>query len=533
MQITIAKISERRMHYVRWILAIAWLVLIASLFYDPFSDVLSDPNNSLSPFQDSVITRALDSTQCVKVQGECLEVEPYPLATRIFWGTIVPSAIVIVFVFGHEAWRRICPLYFFSQIPRALGLKPRLNIHKNHWLRNNHFYLQFALLFIGLSCRILLINSTRPILGLFLLSTIISAISIVFLYGGRSWCHYVCPFGIVQIVYIGPRGLLGSKANKDSGKNITQSTCRTTDRLTGEEVSACTGCKRHCLDIDAEKSYWEDLKQPGRRLVQYGYFGLVWGYFIYYYLYSGNWEYYFSGVWSHQQNQLESLLQPGLYLFNSPINIPKLVAVPLILGLFVAISCWLWTQIEKTIFSYFKCRELVLHRTFSLVTFFAFNSFYIYGGRPEIIRLPILIQLIFNALIVLFSTLWLERTWNRSSQEYFRETIAEKLRSQIEKLSIELSLNLSEFLGNRTLKTLNPDELYLLARVLPGMRRQNIEQMYAEVLQEALEEGRFKPAASKKALEHLRQTQGLSDREHDVILTEVLYKHPELANQSA
>ena len=28
-------------------------------------------------------------------------------------------------------------------------------------------------------------------------------------YGGRSWCHYVCPFGMVQMVLTGPRGLLG------------------------------------------------------------------------------------------------------------------------------------------------------------------------------------------------------------------------------------------------------------------------------------------------------------------------------------
>ncbi len=41
---------------------------------------------------------------------------------------VVPSAIFVVLVFGHEFWRRICPLYFFSQLPRALGMKPLLNI---------------------------------------------------------------------------------------------------------------------------------------------------------------------------------------------------------------------------------------------------------------------------------------------------------------------------------------------------------------------------------------------------------------------
>ena len=47
------------------------------------------------------------------------------------------------------------------------------------------------------------------------------------------------------------------------------------------------------------------------------------------------------------------------------------------------------------------------------------------------------------------------------------------------------------------------------------VRQQNLEQMYAEVLKEALEEGRFKPADSKEALDRLRQTQGISDLDRD------------------
>ena len=46
---------------------------------------------------------------------------------------------------------------------------------------------------------------------------------VVFLYGGRSWCHYFCPFGIAQMVFTGPRGLLGSEAYKVSYNHIPQS----------------------------------------------------------------------------------------------------------------------------------------------------------------------------------------------------------------------------------------------------------------------------------------------------------------------
>ena len=34
-------------------------------------------------------------------------------------------------VFGHETWRRICPLSFLSQIPRALGIQRQRKIVNN------------------------------------------------------------------------------------------------------------------------------------------------------------------------------------------------------------------------------------------------------------------------------------------------------------------------------------------------------------------------------------------------------------------
>ncbi len=212
-----------------------WLLLIFSLFYDPISSHLTELDNIFSPFRARTLSLANNLSQCVKVQGECLAQQPYPIGTRIFWGMVIPSAIMIVLVFGHETWRRICPLYFLSQIPRALGWSAKLKIEKNKWLVQNHFYLQFALLFIGLNCRILFINSARTVLGLFLLLVILSAITVVFLYDGRSWCHYVCPFGIVQMVFNGPRGLLGSQAHKAPPRSITQSMCRTVEPKTGRE----------------------------------------------------------------------------------------------------------------------------------------------------------------------------------------------------------------------------------------------------------------------------------------------------------
>ncbi|MGQ9837423.1 MAG: hypothetical protein ACUVRV_05540 [Cyanobacteriota bacterium] len=38
--------------------------------------------------------------------------------------------------------------------------------------------------------------------------------------------------------------------------------------------------------------------------MDYNYVGLVVGYFVYYYLYAGNCEYYLSGIWAYQPRGL-------------------------------------------------------------------------------------------------------------------------------------------------------------------------------------------------------------------------------------
>ncbi|WP_333467537.1 FAD-binding oxidoreductase [Microcoleus sp. herbarium12] len=521
----LSKVSEQTMHSVRWLLVIGWLILIASLFYDPISADFTDPNNPIAPFQDV--------NECVLVQGKCLDVEAsYPMGNRIFWGMVIPSAIAIVLVLGHETWRRICPLYFLSQIPRALGLQPKLNIEENSWLTKNHLYLQFSFFFVGLNTRILFVNSERLVLAQFLLLTIALAIAMVFLYGGRSWCHYVCPFNIVQIIFTGPRGLLGSEAHKAPAKSITQSMCRTVDETTGEEKSACINCISPCLDIDAERTYWDSFTQPGRKLIQYGYLGLVTTYFIYYFLYAGNFDYYYSGVWSHETSQLASLFEPGFYIGDRAIPIPKIIAAPLTLAFGVVVSYAICSRLEKGYRAYLKKknpdidRSEVLHKVFSICTFVSFNIFFIYGGRPEITRFPAPVQLAFNALIILASTLWLYRTWGRSAEKYTRESLADKLRRQLQKMSLDFS----QFLEGRSLDNLKSDEIYVLAKVLPNANQQEKLQVYKGVLQEALEAGNTNAASSLEILQDLRQKLDIDESEHYTILTELGVENPNLLN---
>jgi hypothetical protein len=339
------QIAERRMHLIRWILTVSWLLLIASLFYDPLSPWLTQPSNLWSPLR-------IDPNLCVKVQGVCLVEQPYELGTTIFWGAIVPISIFILLIFGHELWRRVCPLSFLSQIPRALGWQQQLKrvnpatgkvryelpkVKPGSWLGRNYLYLQFGLLYLGLCARILFINSNRLALAAWFMTTIVAAIAVGYFYGGKSWCNYFCPMSPVQRIYAEPGGLFASKAHTGD-QQITQSMCRTLNDE-GKEQSACVACQTPCIDIDSERAYWDAATQSKQKLLYYGYVGLVVGYFCYYYLYAGNWTYYFSGAWAHQENQLDTLLNPGLYLFGTPIPIPKLLAVPLILGGFSGLFC--------------------------------------------------------------------------------------------------------------------------------------------------------------------------------------------------
>ena len=414
-----AQLPERQMHWTRWVLTIGWLLVIASLFYDPWTAAFTKPDHPWSPL------RLSDS--CVQVQGQCLAEQPYPLGATLFWGAIVPSGILILLIFGHEVWRRICPLSFLSQIPRALGWQRQFKrenattgkvryelakVKSDSWLGRNYPYLQFGWLFMGLCGRILFFNADRLILALWILFAIVMAIAVGYFYGGKSWCQYFCPMAPVQGIFSEPGGLLGSKAHI-SDQKITQSMCRTV-LPDGNEQSACVACQSPCFDIDSERAYWAGLNNPATSLIRYGYVGLVVGYFLYYYLYAGNWDYYFSGVWNRDPNQLASLMSPGLYLAGQPINIPKLIAVPLVLGGFTALGYLLGGWIEHWAKSQFRhhpnlSADIIRHRIFAICTFGIFNFFFFFAGRPLLQLFPLWVQYGFDVSLVFFSTLWLHK----------------------------------------------------------------------------------------------------------------------------
>lgn len=527
------KVPEKQMHYVRWLLAIGWLILIFSMFYDPISHHLTDSNDPqmlLSPF------RIKKELGCVPFQGVCDHLAPYAMGPRIFWGMIVPLGIFILLVFGHETWRRICPLMFLSQIPRALGWQRRqrvidpltntvrsepVAIAKNSWLGRNSLYMQFGLLFLGLNVRLLFVNSDRMALGIFLGITILAAITIGFLYAGKSWCHYFCPMAPVQAVYTGPRGLLASEAHQNQESGITQSMCRTVD-ASGKEKSACVSCQSPCFDIDAERSYWDGLNRSDRKLLYYGYLGLVIGFYAYFTLYSGNPNFLAAGVWN-ETNQFATLFKSGFYIAGQAIPIPKLLAVPLTLTTSTLLTYLIGRRLEKAYKRYSKRHNLVFnasqiqHQAFTLCAFISFNLLFWMGVNPTLGWLPPFAQQLIGWIAVIISTMWFYRTLGRTSQMYARESLATSLRRQLSKLAFDFS----KVLEGRSLANLTPDEVYVLAKTLPELTHEKRVQMYQDVLKESLSAGNINSSSSLEVLDLMRQQLDINEEEHNQMLGEL------------
>ena len=533
----ISKVSEQKMHLTRWLLVVGWLLMVLSAFYDPLSLWLTDAHNLASPFH-------LKAGACVLVQGSCLPQVNYVLAPRLFWGAIVPAGIIILLVGGHEAWRRICPLSFISQVPRRLGIQRKqtkvnpdtgaqrqelVGVKADSWLGRNFLYLQLWLFFIGLNVRLLVANGSGIAFGLFMLVTFAAALTVGYLFKGKSWCQYFCPMAPVQTFYNGTRGLLGSDAHLSPPATVTQSMCRTVDEQ-GREKSGCVSCQSPCIDIDAERSYWQQIDRPDRQLLFYGYFGLMAGFFGYFYLYAGNWDYYYSGVWSHDVHQFSSLLGAGFYLFDRSLPIPKIVAAPLTLAV-CAMGSYYFGRYSEQLYRLYTIRrrqqltkDQIRHNCYTIWVFLSFNVFFIFAGRPNLRMFPSWVELIFNAFLILVSTLWLQRTWQRSQPRYQKENLTSSLRRQLQKLGT----NWQEFLEGRELADLGTDEIYVLAKVLPGFTQESRSQVYRGVLQEALVSGKTHSANSLVMLQDLRTELKISEEEHYQMLAELGIEDPQL-----
>jgi CRP-like cAMP-binding protein len=530
--------SERNMRLVRTVLLVAWFVLIVSLFWDPLTPFLTAPDNLASPFH-------LHGTQ-VLVQGQPLPADPYPMGNRMFWTMVLPLVPIFLMVFGHEAWRRVCPLSHFSQIPHMLGWQRKTKVLNRRsgrvdhvlallpeaWLRRNHLYFQFGFLTLGVCARLLFVNADRiALVGIF--AFILGfALLIGLLYGGKTWCNYFCPISVIQDIYTGPGGLLDSKAHT-AATPVTQSMCRAPDAH--GDRSICVGCTSNCPDVDLENSYWKTLDSDQKRFMYYGFFGLVFAFYTYYFVYSGGWDYYMTGAWTHESGQLGKLFAPGFYIAGTAIPIPKIIAAPLYFIVCIAVAYGIFLLIERGYAGFAAWRGKPLskarlrHHMLTVCTFLTFNLFYVFAGRPNILLTPPWAIKLIDALIVFVSVAWMARSLARDADIYRRERSARSLRDQL----VRMGFHSEEVLEGRPIEQLSADEIYVLAKTLPNFTVAQKREAYRAILTEALESGHTKSAESLKLLSDVREQLGLTDADHHAITEAVGVQDPALLDPEA
>lgn len=522
------------MRVVRIVLLLGWLVIVASLLYDPFTAALTSPDNAWSPFH-------LGGAPVV-VQGVPLALEPYPMGNRIFWTMVIPVLPLFLMLFGHEAWRRICPLSLVSQIPRAFGWQRKVQtlnrsagrvdrilalLPANSWIRRNHYYFQFGLLCLGVVGRILFYDSDRPALFVAIVSILGLSFVVGLFYGGKTWCNYFCPMTVIQAVYTDPGGLLDSKAHI-AQTPIAQSMCRAP--IAGGDHSTCVGCTMNCPDTDLENSYWKRIESEPKRLAYYGLFGLNVAFVSYFYLYSGGHQYYDSGAWTHEPGQLSALAGPGLFIAGRALPIPKFVAAPAYFVVCITASFWLFALAER-VYARVSARlgkplkkAQLRHRMFTMSGFLSITVFYWFAGRSNLSLLPAPVVRTLDFTIAAVTIMWLITSLSRDADIYLRERLGKSLRQQL----VRMGFRSEDILEGRPIEQLSADEVYVLAKTLPNFSAAQKREAYRHILVDALETGQTHSSNSLQLLRDVREQLGLSDADHAAIVEAVGIQDPGL-----
>lgn len=512
---------ERQAHFIRWVLLICWCSLIISLLIPTL--VLPE---SLVP-------------NCEPDYSGCL-MHRQP-GNRLFWGVIVPTGLLILVVVSHELWRRVCPLAFVSQTARFLGMQRKavnkrgrletVKVRPDSWLAQHHIELQWTLLIGGLCLRLLAVNSSPVGLALLLIFTCLAAAFIGWFYSGKAWCQYICPMGPVQTILTGQRGALGGAAHIGSTTKITQSMCRSIAE-SGREQSACVACQTSCIDIDAERHYWQLLR--GKR-------GLAWAWYSYPGLILMFFELMMAVEKEMTPNHSElTFLRNGLWAFDATLPLraldplyswlplPRLIAIPLLLVFACSISVSLFQVIEHS-FSRLNekaavtsAADLAISRTRLLASFLSINCFFWFvdpsqgsfgphGGRW------------IRSLVLAVSAIVLSRSWPRDQSTYLRESTTDSLRRQLEKLP-----NLYQALDGRRLHELSSQEIFTLAKALPIAFTGRAREIYQGVVNDLIHKGKLDRLTALVDLAELRQSLGLTEEDHHAAIRLIAVDEPSI-----
>jgi hypothetical protein len=320
------------------------------------------------------LVRALGVLAYVAVTLSCLHCEHTPC---VFWTMVMPIVPLVVVLAGFHPWRRICPLAAISGLGARIAARSRGRRRDLAGIDPWVMPLSLVVLAVALAVRLLAANGDSCALLYMLASLAVVAIFVNAIFGGRAWCNYVCPVGVVERIYT------------DGGHLRRGASSRCTP---------CVGCKRGCPDIDADRAYRRDLLGPGRRLATYAFPGLVLAFYAYFRLRHGDWSAYFDGAWTRVPIGRELLFGAG---FSFAPRVPALVAAPLTLALGMVASTIVFVILEHMLRARLRDSAARRHFTLSLASFCAFAIFYAFAGQPTLRALPWVSTLVPLALALL------------------------------------------------------------------------------------------------------------------------------------
>ncbi len=414
---------------------------------------------------------------------------------RLLWTVAIAALPFFWMTFGYHVWRRICPLAVMSQIGRLVGRPGTRKM--GDWMGRNYLLVQLGLMIVALSLRLLATNGSDVWLAGFLGAVVIAAIVTSFVYGGKTWCNFLCPVGLVEKLYTEP-------ARGSASPEVTS------------QCAPCVACKKHCPDIDLEQGYWKEASERPRRIAYFAWPGIVVGFYTYFYLVHGQWSDYFDGRWAYDRTLPSQALDPGLYF--AP-QIPRIVAAPLTLIAFGAISLLVFTVIERLIASA-RTKALpndvsaevkenlasrIRHGMLAVCGLIAFNAFYLFAGQPSLSKLPHWMVTGWGVIVVFSSTAIFVRRITRREDQHVHEKFAQKILKKWEWGDAPPSDDLKD--------------IYLLHTERTKQREARLR-AYKETIREMVADG-LVTRNEMQLLDSLRAQLGISDKDHGKIISEL------------
>jgi hypothetical protein len=416
------------------------------------------------------------------------------LAGRVVWTMAVASLPLFIVLVGYHRWRRICPLAFFAQIPvrlRRPGTKKA-----SAWTESHYYYISFTIFFVSLWLRLIATNGDGHAISAFFVLLSLAALIFGAFYTGKTWCNYICPVSFIEKIYTEPHGLRETR---------------------NSQCAKCTACKKFCPDINEENGYWKEIESGPKKFVYFFFPGLVFGFYFYYYLQAGTWDYYFGGHWTDEPMVIHHAFLPGhdattAGFFFWPA-VPRALAATLTLAACGLASYLLFSLLEKFVGAILRRRDAetdavrVRSVMFALAGFAAFTTFYTFAGAPSLYKyFPWAVPHIFFAVVVLTATYFTARRLRRKQKAFAEETLARNIIKRWEWTDIQPPKDLREAFLIHTIRTRESTR-----------GTEKVLEIYKDAVRETLANG-FVTRKEVHLLENLRNQLQIKKADHEKVM---------------